>query len=337
MTDEWMRRRTAVGLGGWAAKGAAADPATSLAAGLVAKIAIGLAMGALLFGCSAAMAQFPSAIVPEGAAKQVSPHVWEIKSFPNIAIVVGDRATLVVDTGMGARNGATVASEAKKLSKGSRLYLTTTHFHPEHASGDDGFPADTIIIRNAAQQKELEEHGAQSVAGFSGRSAENKELLAGQKFRKPDIVFDREARVDLGGVTARLFWLGAAHTVGDELTFVEEDGTLITGDVVQNKTAPNVSSADSSVKSWIAVVDQLAPLNPKLIVPDHSDPGDASLISQERAFLGDLQTLTAMAKREGKSADDAATAVAAEMKAKYPDWTGINGISNIVKRAYAEQ
>jgi hypothetical protein len=106
---------------------------------------------------------------------------------------------------------------------------------------------------------------------------------------------------------------------------------------VQNKTAPNISSADASLKSWIAVVDQLAALNPKLIVPDHSDSGDASLITQERAFLGDLQTLTAMAKREGKSADDAATAVAAEMKAKYPDWTGINGVSNIVKRAYAEQ
>ncbi len=51
----------------------------------------------------------------------------------NIAIVVGDRA-IVVDTGLGARNGATIAREARKLSKGTRLYLTTTHFHPEHAA-----------------------------------------------------------------------------------------------------------------------------------------------------------------------------------------------------------
>jgi len=231
-----------------------------------------------------------------------------------------------------------VAREAQKLSKGSRLYLTTTHFHPEHASGDDGFPADTVLIRNAAQQKELDERGAQAVNGFASRSAQNKELLAGQKFRKPDIVFDREARVDLGGVTARLFWLGAAHTVGDMLTFVEEDGTLITGDVVQNKVVPNVSSADSSVKSWIAVLDQLAPLKPKLIVPDHSAPGDGVLlIAQERAFLGDLETLTVTAKQAGKSADDAAADVAAELKAKYSDWTGLNNIPNLAKRAYAEQ
>ncbi len=78
------------------------------------------------------------------------------------------------------------------------------------------------------------------------------------------------------------------------------------------------------MKSWIAVVDQLPALNAKLIVPDHSDPGDAAtLITQERAFLGDIETLTLAAKREGKSADDAAAAVAAQMKQSTP--TGQTG------------
>ena len=71
--------------------------------------------------------------------KQVSPHVWVIMAFPNVAIVVGNKATLVVDTGLGAHKGSIVAQEAQKLSKGPRLYLTTTHFHPEHAGGDQGF------------------------------------------------------------------------------------------------------------------------------------------------------------------------------------------------------
>ena len=110
-----------------------------------------------------------SPIVPEGTAKQASPHVWMITSFPNIVIIVGDHATMVVDTGLGERNGEIVAREAKRLSKpGARLYLTTTHFHPEHAAGDQGFPAGTIILRDMAQQKELEEQGAQVVERFRG-------------------------------------------------------------------------------------------------------------------------------------------------------------------------
>src|SRR5580692_2606696 len=70
----------------------------------------------------------PDPILPANSVKQVSEHVYVIMGFPNVAIVVGNRATLVVDTGMGPRNGATAARVAKRLSKGPRLYLTSTHF-----------------------------------------------------------------------------------------------------------------------------------------------------------------------------------------------------------------
>ena len=83
-------------------------------------------------------------LLPEHAVEQVSPHVYVIKGFPDIGIIVGERATLVVDTGLGRRNGALVAAAAKRLStRGQRLYLATTHFHPEHASGQVGFPPGT--------------------------------------------------------------------------------------------------------------------------------------------------------------------------------------------------
>jgi glyoxylase-like metal-dependent hydrolase (beta-lactamase superfamily II) len=276
-------------------------------------------------------------IVPEGMPKQLSAHVWMITSFPNIGIVVGNRATLVVDTGLGKRNGQTVAREAKKLSKSdARLYLTTTHFHPEHSSGDEGFPADTIIVRNIAQQKEIEEQGKQTVEGFRGRNQQFHELLEGQKFRPTDVVFDREARIDLGGVTARLLWYGGAHTVGDELIFIEPDDVLISGDVVQNKVVPG-AAADSTFKSWQEVVKRIQSLPVKIVVPDHSAVGDASLVTQELAFLTDLETLTADAKREGKSADDAAASVSDTMKRKYVGWSGLDGLLGMVKRVYAEQ
>src|SRR5579864_8618609 len=104
--------------------------------------------------CAVAFAQNAPAPtgVPENAVTRVSEHVYAIIGFPNIGIVVGNRATLVVDTGMGAPNGAIIAREAAKLAKGPNLYLTTTHFHPEHASGVQAFPANTILIRPAVQQ-----------------------------------------------------------------------------------------------------------------------------------------------------------------------------------------
>ena len=50
--------------------------------------------------------------------------------------------------------------------------LTTTHFHPEHAGGEAGFPAGTILIRNAVQQREMELHGKEMIDLFAGRSAQ---------------------------------------------------------------------------------------------------------------------------------------------------------------------
>lgn len=123
---------------------------------------------------------------------KVSDHVWAVMGWPNIAIIVGNRATLVVDTGMGPRNGATIARVAAKLAPGNqKLFLTTTHFHPEHAAGDAGLPSGTILIRNAVQQREMELHGREMIDLFAGRSAQFKDLLAGATLRTPDIVFEQ--------------------------------------------------------------------------------------------------------------------------------------------------
>ena len=179
-------------------------------------------------------------ILGENTVK-VSDHVWAIMGWPNIGIVVGENATLVVDTGLGPRNGATAARVAKKLAPNNKLYLTTTHFHPEHAGGVSGFPAGTVLIRPKVQQDEMDKHGEEMIHLFESRYDQWRELLTNVKLRAPDKTFDKDLKLDLGGgVTARLLWFGGAHTKGDELTFVEPDKTLISGDVVQNKVVPNI-------------------------------------------------------------------------------------------------
>jgi glyoxylase-like metal-dependent hydrolase (beta-lactamase superfamily II) len=280
-------------------------------------------------------AQMNHTMVGEETVK-ISDHVWAIMGFPNIAIVVGSRATLVVDTGMGQKNGATVARLAAKLApNNTKLFLTTTHFHPEHAGGEPGFPPGTILIRDAVQQQEMEKHGQEMIDMFSSRSAENKELLAGVVLRPPDVTFDHEATVDLGGVTARLLWFGGAHTKGDELTFVEPDRTLISGDVVQNKTMPNIFGDGGTPATWLAVLDKVDALNAAHVLPDHSAPGDGSLVSEERSLISGIRTRALALKGQGVSAEDAGKQITAELKTQHPDWPNTNA-AGFVKSVYAE-
>lgn len=267
---------------------------------------------------------------------KVSDHVWAIMGWPNIAIIVGNRATLVVDTGLGPRNGATIARVAAKLAPGSqKLFLTTTHFHPEHAGGDAGFPAGTILIRNAVQQREMELHGTEMIDLFSSRSAQNKDLLANAKLRTPDVTFDQEAQLDLGGVTARLIWFGGAHTKGDELTFVEPDRTLVSGDVVQNKIVPGIFREGGTPASWLAVLDKIAALNVLHVLPDHSAPGDGSMVALEKQFISDLRNSALELKKQGVTVDDAGKRLENDFKAKYPTWPSMN-VAGFVRSIYAE-
>lgn len=294
-----------------------------------------LALPLVLLANGGSYAQMGSMLVGENTTK-ISDHVWAIMGFPNIAIVVGNGATLVVDTGMGPKNGAVVARVAAKLAPANhKLFLTTTHFHPEHAAGEPGFAPGTILIRNARQQKEMEQHGEEMLDMFRGFSAQSKELLAGVRLRPPDVTFEQEVRIDLGGVTARLLWFGEAHTKGDELTFVEPDRTLISGDVIQNKTMPAIFGDGGTSATWLGVVDKVATLNAAHVLPDHSAPGDGSLVADERSLITQIRTGALALKRQNVSAGDAGKKISAELKMQHPDWPDTNA-SDFVKSVYGE-
>src|SRR5437588_374599 len=119
------------------------------------------ALYALAAGAQTAQGQMPQALpgqplIDEHGLTRVSEHVYAIVGWPNIGIVVGNRATLVIDNGLGQRNGATILRVAQKLEQGPVLYLTTTHYHSEHVTGEQAFPANTVLIRPVVQQEEMD-------------------------------------------------------------------------------------------------------------------------------------------------------------------------------------
>ena len=289
-----------------------------------------------------AYGQFPSPTLTEATTK-VSEHVFMTSGFPNVIYVVGDNATLVVDTGLGNANGALVARVAKRLSKGSKMFLTTTHYHPEHAAGVGGFPPETILIRPTVQQQELEKEGEQTMAFFRNSPQFGPSLQGLGTLRPADVAFEGQVKLDLGGgVTAQLMFLGAGHTASDELILVDPDRALITGDIVQNKVVPAVSSSGGSFASWLRVLDKLVPLQPRLVIPTHSKVGEASLITSEAAFIRDMQGRVAALKRSGVPASEAVTQLTDVFKTNYPEWAAnanwpnVTSMAVLVNRLYAE-
>lgn len=265
----------------------------------------------------------PSPLIRQDSTMQIAEHVHVILDdwigfVPNVGIVVGDRATLIVDTGLGERNGAIVLDEARKLSDNRNIYLTATHYHPEHDLGATAFPPEARMVRWSAQQSENEDLGEETIARFSGFSPVVAELLDGARHRPPDILFDDEVTLDLGGVRVTVKGVGPNHTRGDTVIFVEEDRVLFTGDVVMS-VFPAVSAQDADVEKWLANLDAFEALDPETIVPAHGPLGGVDLIRRYRDYLTTVRQRTAEAKRQGASADDAVAQLAEPLAEEFAD------------------
>ncbi|MBS1026490.1 MBL fold metallo-hydrolase [Gluconobacter cerinus] len=249
--------------------------------------------------------------------EKLSAHIWMIPGYPNIPIIVGKKAVLVVDTGLGNPAAHVISEEVERLALGKPLYLTTTHFHPEHAAGFGGFPSGTKLLRPSIQENEL---NADKGRMFERFRIHNAEALSKADYGKPEL-FKDEKTLDLGDVHARIFWAGPAHTYGDTLVYVPEDRALVTGDVVQNLATPTFLGGNIGPEEWLHTLQIFAPLKPKLVIPDHSPPGPGEkLISDEEAFMTALITETREAKKNGLSEDDSVEKVTTALHAQFPDW-----------------
>jgi glyoxylase-like metal-dependent hydrolase (beta-lactamase superfamily II) len=282
----------------------------------------------------------PDPIVRENVTVKLAEHTYVIPDgnvglVPNVGIVVGARATLVIDPGLGRANGEAVLREMAKVSKTSELYVASTHFHAEHTTGYLAFPAGSRYVNSTVQEAEFAEGGARQIENFAGRSPGIAALLKGATGRRADITFDREHTLDLGGVRVRMLVVGPTHTRGDTGFFVEGDGVLFAGDVVMNNSFV-AANQNSSVKAWLGAFDAFEAMRPRSIVPAHGPVGDGSLIPTLRTVMQTIQTRARELKAQGRSADEAATTVQKELQAKHPTWARVNGVAGAARAAYAE-
>jgi glyoxylase-like metal-dependent hydrolase (beta-lactamase superfamily II) len=291
-------------------------------------------------GAAAQRGPVPDPLVKENATVKLAAHTYVIPDgnvglVPNVAVVVGSRATLVIDPGLGRRNGETVLREVAKISKNADLYIATTHFHAEHTTGYLAFPATAKYVNSTVQEAESAQGGAQQIQAFSARSPMTAELLKDAVGRKADITFDRDYLLDLGGVRVRFLVVGPTHTRGDTALLVEGDDVLFSGDVVMNHSFLAATQV-SSMKAWLAAFDAFDAMRPKTIVPSHGAVGDGALIAANRAVMKAVQARALELKAQGRSADDAAATVQKELQAMHPEWPRGNGLVAAARAAYAE-
>ncbi len=290
--------------------------------------------------------QLPDPAVQVAGAEQIASEVLAIPNHrvdlvPNIGIIGGTQAVLVVETGIGTANAEQVLAFASEVAKGRRLYLTTTHFHPEHAFGAQAFTGHATYLVNRAQAEDLKIKGAGYLEQFRGFGGSVARRLDGVRVPTPDVVYDDGYDLDLGGRTVRLRPTGRAHTKGDQVIEVPDAGVLFTGDLAETgqfAIFPWFPPYDTDVSGlrWLAVMDRLAAAEPRVVVPGHGDIGGPQLLAGVRDYLRELRDETWRRRNSAMGQDDIAAEIRALLTLRHPDWTGREWITPGVSCLCAE-
>ncbi|MEM8486711.1 MAG: MBL fold metallo-hydrolase [Bacteroidota bacterium] len=304
------------------------------------RVRICLALMTVLFASSVS-AQNLDPTIRVGATVAVSDHVYMIPDenkpiIPNVGFVVGNRATLVIDTGLGEENGRIVLSEAIRLAPENKLYIASSHAHPEHDLGAMAFPKDATVIRSANQILDIKEMDMRLVRMFAGFSLRSAELLEGAYFRPADVIYTDSMRLDLGGVHVRIIEAGPNHTLGDTAFLVEEDELLFTGDVVMNEF-PMPLNPRTTIQHWLDTLDMLQGLGAKTIVPCHYAVGSTELIENYRSYFTTVRDRANALADEGKSEEEAAEILKVELAEMFNTWKDPNRIPRTVSVVYRER
>jgi glyoxylase-like metal-dependent hydrolase (beta-lactamase superfamily II) len=273
----------------------------------------------------------PPPIVDPSALTEVADRVFiigdrRVPLVPNIGIVLGKDAALVVDTGMGPANGAKVLEVARRLAGARRLILTLTHFHPEHGFGAQAFKGEATILYNAAQRDELAAKGEAYLGMFGTFGPGVAAALEGTQLVMPDETYPgRRHELDLGGRRVELTTYGLAHTRGDQVVYVPDARVLFVGDLAEERIFPIFpwfppDDADLAAANWAEVLASLEATRPTIVVPGHGSVGGAEILAAVRNYLEDLGPRVAARRKAGEGADAIVASLGPQLRAEHPDW-----------------
>jgi cyclase len=147
---------------------------------------------------------------------------------------------------------AGIMAELKKITDKPIKYVVNTHHHADHSGG------------NAQMQK----MDVQIVASQEAR----ENMVDGKQPGLPNVTFERQAHIYLGGKNVELYHFGRAHTNGDVVVYFPADRALAAGDMFTfGDATPELIdySGGGSGKEWTKTLDSALQLDFDTVVPGH--------------------------------------------------------------------
>lgn len=213
--------------------------------------------------------------------EQLSAHCWAYtaEGDPNSGVIIGERYILVSDTTATPAMAQDLIRRIRAISDKPIKYVLLTHYHAVRVLGASAFIPEgaTEIIASRGTHELIVERGAQDMKSEMERfprlfrGADTVPGLTWPTLVVGDGTPGRQGSIelDLGGVKVQIWHPGQGHTKGDTIAWVEEEGVLFSGDLVEYEAG--VYTGDAQLAEWPATLEALRALNARAIVPGRGE------------------------------------------------------------------
>ena len=271
--------------------------------------------------------------IKETALRQVAADLYFLydQTSSNSAFLVTDDGVLVVDTRQHPRDGQDLFNRIRAITDKPVKWVINSHFHGDHTYGNSVFKAagatiiahqDTARIMQQVNDKEF----ARRQPFFKARNYDPAEV----KLILPDVTFDKEAHIRLGGRDIRLACFGPGQNPGDTFVFFPHDRAVFTPGAFARRSMPNMAFTPA-VDNWIELLRQVAAMDLQTVMPPHGDVATTADVNDLALFLQFEYELVKKAVDQGVPV---ATAIGTLDFSQYSGWLNLNRREHDIRALY---
>jgi glyoxylase-like metal-dependent hydrolase (beta-lactamase superfamily II) len=291
----------------------------------------------------------------------------------NSPVIIGDRDVLIVDTKTTPAAARDFIEDLKLITNKPVRYAVNSHYHYDHADGNQVFLANkadvighefvkfamenydilhrepymTSQVLNGTRRLETARKQLADEKDPQKRPALEAQLAAAQKswddlaeikVTPPNVTYKDRKVLDLGGREVQLLFLGRGHTNGDTVVFLPKEKIVATGDLMESGPA---YMGDGQFDEWIATLEKLKQLDFEIVLPGHGAPfrNGKPHITAYQGYLRDVVKQVDQFRKQGLTAVEAAQKV--DLSAYKADFPGaakpgaeLRGIRHIYEWLY---